>query len=128
MVKETSEKTKPLLWKRIVSKVKKGSKYGDSNSWNAHKAQYAVKLYKETGGGYKGKKNSKNSLKKWSDQEWSYSDKKMEGEGRYLPKKVWSKLSSKEKEKTNRKKISGEKVGKEKVKYSKKVARLVKNA
>lgn len=128
MKKEVAEKTKPLLWKRIVSHVKKRDKYGKENSWNARKAQYAVKLYKESGGGYKGKKTNKNSLSKWTKQKWQYSSKKQEKKGRYLPKKVWEKLSQYEKQKTNKKKKQATKKGKTKAPYSKKIAKLVKNA
>ena len=121
-------KTKSLLWKRIVSKVKKGSKYGKANSWNARKAQYAVKLYKEAGGGYKGEKTSKNSLAKWTKQDWKYSSKDQKGKGRYLPAKIWKKLSPQEKAATNKKKKESMKKGKAKAPYSKKVAKLVRNA
>lgn len=128
MKKEVADKTKPLLWKRIVAKVKKRNKYGKPDSWNARKAQYAVKLYKESGGDYKGKKTSKNSLVKWTKQDWQYSSTKFKGKGRYLPKKVWKKLSPKEKATTNKKKRASTKKGKTKASYSKKIARLVKNA
>lgn len=122
------KRTKPKLWEKIVAKVKKGSKYGDANSWNARKAQYAVKLYKEAGGGYVGKKKKSNSLVKWTEQDWQYSSEKQKGKGRYLPKKVWEKLSPQEKAATNRKKKAAKKKRKKKAKYSKKVAKLVKKA
>ena len=47
----TAQKTKPELGKRIVARIKAGSKGGDQGEWSARKAQLAVKLYKEAGGG-----------------------------------------------------------------------------
>lgn len=128
MGKEFAEKTKPSLWRRIVAKVKKAGKYGKANSWNARKAQYAVKLYKESGGEYKGKKTSKNSLVRWTKQDWQYSSEISKGKGRYLPKKVWEKLTGREKAATNQRKREAAKKGKLKAPYSKKIAKLVKNA
>ena len=58
----TATKSKPTLWKRIVANVKAGSKGGNVNEWSARKAQLAVALYKKSGGGYRGKKSSSNSL------------------------------------------------------------------
>ena len=128
MEKGVANKTKPLLWKKIVAKVKKENKYGKENSWNARKAQYAVKIYKESGGGYNEKKTDNNSLVKWTKQDWQYSSKKSQGKGRYLPKVVWEKLSSKDKNTTNNTKREATKKGKTKSAYSKKIARLVKNS
>lgn len=119
------ERTNPLLWKKIVERVKRGAKYGRANSWNARKAQYAVKLYKIEGGEYIGVKTPQNSLVRWTIQDWQYSSPQMKGKGRYLPKKVWDKLTSQEKAATN---LAKKKVGHKKARYSKKVARLVRNA
>lgn len=127
-MKKEAVKTKPVLWEKIVAKVKKGSKYGKANSWNARKAQYAVKLYKEAGGGYRGKKTAQNSLVKWTRQDWKYSSKEQEGKGRYLPRKVWEKLSSKEKAATNKKKKEAVKKRKLKAPYSEKIAKLVRKS
>jgi len=71
-----------------------------------------------------GKKSSKNSLVRWTKQNWEYASEKMKGIGRYLPHKVWEQLSPGEKAATNRKKIQAPK----KAKYSKKVNELVKNS
>lgn len=127
MKKEVAEKTNPSLWRRIVSKIKKENRYGKPNSWNARKAQYAVKVYKDNNGGYKGKKTKENSLTKWTKQNWQYSSKKSQGKGRYLPEKVWDKLTKKEKDKENQKKREATKKGKPKAKYSKKIAKLIKD-
>jgi len=118
-------KKNPSLWKRIVAKVKRQDKYGESNSWNARKAQYAVKLYKEKGGKYEGEKAKDNSLVKWTKQKWRYSSV---DKGRYLPDKVWEKLSPQEKAATNRKKKMAIKAHQKKAKYSEKIARLVRKA
>ena len=59
------KKKNPKLWKRIVARIKAGSKGGRSGQWSARKAQLAVAAYKKAGGGYKGKKSSKNKLAKW---------------------------------------------------------------
>ena len=58
----SATKTKPALWKRIVSSVKAGTKGGRKGQWSARKAQLATARYKKAGGGYKGTKSSKNSL------------------------------------------------------------------
>ena len=49
----SATKTKPALWKRIVSSVKAGSKGGRAGQWSARKAQMLAKEYKAAGGGYK---------------------------------------------------------------------------
>ena len=58
----SAKKSNPGLWKRIVSAVKSGSKGGNPGQWSARKAQLAVQRYKKAGGGYKGAKESGNSL------------------------------------------------------------------
>lgn len=120
------KRTKEKLWKSVVSRVKSGTKGGDAGEWSARKAQLAVKIYKEKGGGYSGKKSSSNKLKKWSDQKWRTSDgSKSEGKKRYLPDKAWKSLSSKEKAATNRAKAAGNKKGKQFVPQPKSVAKKV---
>ena len=119
----TATKTNPSLWKRVVSSVKAGSKGGDAGEWSARKAQLAVKIYKEKGGGYSGAKSESNKLTKWSKQEWTTSSgKPSEGKRRYLPKAAWKALSSSEKAATNRAKAEGNKEGKQFVKQPKQVA------
>jgi hypothetical protein len=54
----TAVKKNPALWKRIVARVKAGSKGGDAGQWSARKAQLAVSEYKKAGGGYSGRKES----------------------------------------------------------------------
>ena len=49
----SATKTKPKLWKRIVSSVKSGSKGGRPGQWSARKAQMLAREYKAKGGGYR---------------------------------------------------------------------------
>jgi|DEB0MinimDraft_6_1074348.scaffolds.fasta_scaffold21151_5 hypothetical protein len=123
---ETAKKKNPGLWKRIVARVKSGSKGGKAGQWSARKAQLAVAAYKKSGGGYSGKKSSSNSLSKWTKQKWTTSDgKPSKGKKRYLPEKAWKSLSASEKAATNRAKAEGNKKGKQFVKQPKKVAEKV---
>ena len=129
----SAKRTKESMWKRIVSSVKSGSKGGRPGQWSARKAQIATARYKKAGGGYKGKKSARNTLSKWSKQKWDYvskGDKKKprKKRGRYLPESVRKSLSPSEKAATNRKKRSASAKGKQKAKYSKKIAGKVKRA
>mgnify|MGYP001488717437 FL=1 len=133
MATKVSKKTNEKMWKRIVASVKSGSAGGRPGQWSARKAQIATKRYKKAGGGYKGAKSSSNSLSKWSKQKWDYvskGDKKKprKKRGRYLPESVRKSLSPSQKAATNRKKRAASKAGKQKAKYSKSVARKVRNA
>ena len=102
----TAKKTNPALWERIVSRIKKQAKYGTAaGKWSGRKAQAAVKAYKSAGGGYSGKKSSKNSLSKWSKQKWrTASGKKSSETGEvYAPSRTISQL---EKTKKGRSKLA----------------------
>ena len=129
----SAKKTKPGLWKRIVARVKAGSKGGRPGQWSARKAQLAVARYKKAGGGYKGKKSSKNKLSKWTKQKWGYVTKGDEKKprakrGRYLPKKVRESLSKSEKAATNRRKKAASRAGRQKAKYTRRIAKRVRRA
>jgi hypothetical protein len=129
----STKRTKESMWKRIVASVKAGGKGGRPGQWSARKAQLATTRYKKAGGGYKGKKSSSNKLSKWSKQKWDYvskGDKKKprKKRGRYLPESVRKSLSPSEKSATNRKKRAASAKGKQKAKYSKKVAGKVRRA
>tara|TARA_R100000734_G_C3313594_1_gene104925 strand:+ start:303 stop:698 length:396 start_codon:yes stop_codon:yes gene_type:complete len=129
----SAKKTKPSLWKRIVASVKASNKGGRSGQWSARKAQLATARYKKAGGGYRGAKSSDNSLSKWTKQKWDYvskSDKKKpkSKRGRYLPESVRKSLSKSEKASTNKRKRAATKRGKQRAKYTKKIARKVRNA
>jgi len=45
--------TKPTMRRKLVEKVKAGSKGGKPGQWSARKAQMVAKQYKAKGGGYK---------------------------------------------------------------------------
>lgn len=120
----TSKKNKPALWKRIVARIKAGSKGGKPGQWSARKAQLAVAAYKKAGGGYVGKKSKKNSLSKWTKQKWrTASGKKSSETGEaYAPSKTISKLKSTAKGRkklaaANRKKRAATKAGKQYAKH-----------
>jgi len=97
-------KDNPELWEKVKKQVTNDTKGGPSGKWSARKAQLAVKIYKEKGGGYKGSKprSRTNSLKKWTDEKWDYIGK--EKHSRYLPEKVRSHLSSRGKRSESHKK------------------------
>jgi hypothetical protein len=125
----TAKKRDPEKWARAKARAK--AKMGGKHS--ARAMQLAVKYYKDAGGRYSGKKSSSNKLKKWSDQKWDYvskGDKKKpkSKRGRYLPKSVRESLSPAEKASTNRKKRVANARSRRKAKYSKSIARKVRNA
>ena len=133
MASKSATKTKPALWKRIVASVKAGTAGGRKGQWSARKAQIATARYKKAGGGYRGKKSSKNSLTKWSKQKWDYvskgdAKKPRKKRGRYLPESVRKSLSPSEKAYTNRQKRKASAKGKQRAKYSKKVAKRVRRS
>lgn len=111
----SAKKSNPGLWKRIVASVKAGTKGGNAGQWSARKAQLAVQRYKKAGGGYKGAKESSNSLSKWTKEEWGTKSGKpsLETGERYLPKAAREALSSKEYSRTTRAKRIGMAMGKQ---------------
>jgi hypothetical protein len=123
----TAIKTNPKLWDKIVSEVKRGTKGGKSGEWSARKAQLSVKLYKEQGGGYKGKKSPSNSLVKWTKQDWTTKsgEPSLKTGERYLPKKAIRSLSSKEYSATTTAKRKSLKEGEQFSKQPKKIAKKV---
>jgi hypothetical protein len=122
----TAKKKNPELWKRIVSRVKSGSKGGDSGEWSARKAQLAVQQYKKSGGSYDGPKKS-TSLSKWTKQNWRTKSGKPSSETgeRYLPEKAIKSLSSAEYAATTRAKREGTAKGKQFVAQPKSIAKKV---
>lgn len=118
-------RTNEAKWRRIVQKVKSGSKGGDPGEWSARKAQLATKLYKDSGGGYRGPKSKSNSLVKWTNQDWrtkSGKPSKQTGE-RYLPAKAIKALSSSEYAATSAAKRAGTRAGKQFVRQPKAIAK-----
>lgn len=116
-----------------MSKVRAGSRGGKSGQWSARKAQLAVNMYKKAGGGYKGRRSSKNSLRKWTQQRWRTRSGKNSilGPGatgeRYLPEKAIRKLSRKEYSSTTRAKRRSLKKRKQYSKQPNKIARKIRN-
>lgn len=89
-------RSNPALWEK--SKKKAVMKMGGKHS--ARAMQYAVYLYKKSGGKYKGPKPSPrdNSLSKWTSERWGY----VSGSGsRYLPERVRRSLTPSERRRTN---------------------------
>lgn len=116
---KTAVKRDPIKWKRIVSRVKAGSKGGRPGQWSARKAQMAVAQYKSSGGGYVGGKSSDNSLRKWGREDWgtksgknSIQGKEATGE-RYLPQSKRDHMTKEEYKKTSDKKRRDTKKGKQ---------------
>jgi len=112
-----SQVSNQKLWKRIKEKWHRGSKGGIAGQWNARKAQLAVQEYKREGGRYKSKRRShKNSLVRWTREDWGYIDNKKGN--RYLPRSVRKRLTPKEKLIENRRKRSATRKGKQHASYS----------
>ncbi len=102
-------KSDPELWSRAKSEAK--ARMGGKHS--ARAMQLAVKIYKDRGGDYRGKKPSasQNKMRKWTKQDWQTRPgtdpiaKKEDGStGRYLPKAKWDNLSKSEQKATDAKK------------------------
>ncbi|MEY4602196.1 MAG: hypothetical protein RL292_137 [Candidatus Parcubacteria bacterium] len=117
MESKSAQRDNEPLWEHCKQEavLKMGGKF------SARAMQYAVKLYKERGGGYVGKKSSKNSLVKWTKEDWGYTGKP--GESRYLPKKAREHLTVGEKIATDRAKNKGTKEGKQWVKQPARIAK-----
>lgn len=120
-----TQRTNPELWSRVKAEVTRSSKGGLPGQWSARKAQLAVKLYKDRGGRYVGRKSSRNSLHQWTVQDWRTKSGKpslLTGE-RYLPAKAIKKLSSSEYARTTRKKRQGMRRGHQFVRQPRSIAR-----
>lgn len=118
-----AKKSNPGLWKRIVARIKAGSKGGKPGQWSARKAQLAVLAYKKAGGKYVGEKKSDNSLSKWTKEEWGTKSGKpsLKTGERYLPKAAREALTSSEYASTTRAKRVGKAMGKQFVPQPKKI-------
>lgn len=115
----------PDLWERVKAEVTRGSKGGLPGQWSARKAQLAVKMYKDHGGKYSGKKSANNSLHQWTIQNWTTKSglpSLLTGE-RYLPAKAIKHLTSSQYSRTTRKKREGMRQGKQFVRQPKSIAR-----
>jgi len=123
-------RTDEAKWKRVVARVKAGSKGGKSGQWSARKAQLATQQYKKSGGGYRGEKTeAQKSLSKWTREDWGTKSGKPSTQGskatgeRYLPKKARESLSASEYAATTRAKREGTKKGEQFVKQPKNIAK-----
>lgn len=114
---EVAEKTNPDLWRAKVAAAKR--KFG---KWSARASQWAVREYKEAGGGYRGKKSSSNSMAKWTRQKWRTRDgdkaERRDSRGRkvvarYLPDAKWKSLTPGEAAATDAKKRRASRKGKQ---------------
>ncbi len=111
----TAKRNNEKLWEQC--KVEALHKMG---RFSARAMQYAVKIYKERGGGYIGGKKADNGLVKWTKEDWGYTGEV--GHSRYLPKKAREHLTVGEKIATDRAKNKGTKEGKQWVKQPKRIA------
>jgi hypothetical protein len=65
---KSAERTDPELWERVKKEITRSSKGGRPGQWSARKAQIAVQVYRERGGGYRGGKSADNALQQWQDE------------------------------------------------------------
>lgn len=99
----SAKRADEALWERVKNRVTNMATAGtEAGQWSARKAQMAVRLYKEEGGKYIGKKSESNSLSKWSKQDWTTKSGKPSSETgeRYLPRKAVESLSDAEYKRT----------------------------
>jgi hypothetical protein len=126
----TTKRTDEALWERIKKKVTGMSTAGtDAGKWSARKAQMAVKMYKEAGGGYVGKKPASNSLVQWTKQDWTTKSGKPSSKTgeRYLPRKAIEALSDTEYKRTTTAKRKATAKGKQFSKQPKDIAEKTKD-
>ncbi|WP_419803967.1 hypothetical protein [Terriglobus sp.] len=110
--------TDPALRERIKAKVIREDKGGRAGQWSARKAQMVAHEYEAEGGKYKGGRDtSQKNLTAWGDEHWTTADgkpaRRKDGMHRYLPEKAWKELSPAEKRSTEKKKLAGDKQGKQ---------------
>ncbi len=125
----SADRTNPVLWEKIKHMVTQEEVQGTrKGQWSARKAQLAVKLYKQRGGSYRGKKSKKNSLERWQTQHWTTKSglpSHVTGE-RYLPSEAILHLSSSEYRRTSAAKRKSMKRGKQFSKQPRDIARKTK--
>jgi hypothetical protein len=125
----TAKKTDPKLWDKVKKRVTNGDKGGKPGQWSARKAQLAVQLYQQEGGGYEGGKDADNHLHQWTEQDWDTRSGKPSGETgeRYLPKNARDELSDKDYARSTRKKRADSRAGRQHSKQPKDVAEKAAN-
>ncbi len=97
-MKGKTKYTHPRLWEQIKAEVTAGNRGGQPGQWSARKAQLAVLLYKQAGGGYIGAKDPDNALTRWTKQDWTTKSGRpsLETGERYLPRAALQALSAAE--------------------------------
>lgn len=108
----------PALRERIKAKVMREGKGGRPGQWSARKAQMVAHEYEAEGGAYKGGRDQQQkNLTEWTDEHWTTEDGKParrdDGMHRYLPEKAWKQLTPAQKRSTEKKKLSGDRKGKQ---------------
>ena len=112
-----AKKKDPQKWAQAKARAK--AKMGGKHS--ARAMQLATKYYKDSGGGYEGKKPSAktNKMKKWTKEKWRTKSGKNSTAGpnatgeRYLPEKKIKNMSDKEYARTTAKKRADTAKGKQ---------------
>lgn len=127
--------TKPELRRQIKDELMQSDKGGKPGQWSARKSQLLVQEYEKQGGGYKQDKKDKvaKSLEEWGEQDWQTQsgDTKAREDGktkRYLPKKVWERLSDAEKEEVEQMKQQASGEGEQYVEWTPAVKRAMEEA
>jgi hypothetical protein len=127
--------TKPDLREELKEEIKASDKGGKPGQWSARKSQLLVQEYEKQGGGYKQneKDESARSLEEWSEQDWQTKEgegnaRSEDGTKRYLPKKVWDKLSDKEKKEADRTKQKADQKGDQHVEWTPAIKRAMKES
>lgn len=125
--RKTAKRTDEQLWRRIVKRVTREGRGGKPGQWSARKAQLAVRLYKQSGGGYVGAKSKELSLAKWTKQRWRTKSGRpsLETGERYLPAKAISSLSAAEYAATTKAKRAGLAIGEQFTKQPQRIAAKV---
>jgi hypothetical protein len=123
--------TKPELRRKIKQEIMESDKGGKPGQWSARKSQLLVQEYEKRGGGYQGEKDeAARSLEEWTEQNWQTQ----EGDGkarknnktkRYLPQKVWERLSEEEKQEVEENKQSASQQGEQYAEWTTAVKRVM---
>lgn len=121
-------RTDPELWEEVKAEVTRGSRGGLPGQWSARKAQMAVALYQDRGGGYVGPKSPRNALAKWTREQWRTKSGRpsLETGERYLPAAAIAALTPAEYAATTRAKRAGMRKGEQFVPQPTRIAEKVK--
>jgi hypothetical protein len=117
--------TDPELRRRLKDEIMRSDKGGKPGQWSARKSQLLVQEYEQHGGGYTSEERDEEqrSLEEWQEQEWQTMDSDERARHgditeRYLPKKVWERLSPEEKREAERTKEQASKHGEQHVDWT----------